>query len=48
MVVVILFSVLILIVDEGILEGTYVVFMLFDGVVVKGFTDVGFDEVDVF
>ena len=47
-VVVITFSVVVMIVDDGILDGTYVVFMLFDDVVVKGFADVCFDEVDVF
>jgi hypothetical protein len=47
-VVVITFSVVVLIVEDGILEVTYVVFMLFDDVVVNGFAEVCFDEVDVF
>ena len=47
-VVVIIFSVVVLIVDDGIFDVTYVVFMLFDEVVVKGLTEVCFEEVDVF
>ena len=47
-VVVIMFSVVVLIVDAGIFDVIYVVFLLFDEVVVKGSTEVCFEEVDVF